>query len=108
MNPKDFRSPQAGRVVSVSSGYAAFVPAPLPPALTYDPASVLALSRADAALSELAGVGRTLPNSQLLIAPAVRREAVLSSRIEGTQTSFSELLQAEIGDGQRPPNADLK
>jgi Fic family protein len=58
---------------------------------------VLLLSRADAALSELSGVGRHLPNPHLLIAPYVRREAVLSSRIEGTRTSLSELLMDEAG-----------
>jgi Fic family protein len=47
-----------------------------------------ALSRADAALSELSGVGCLLPNPHMLIAPLMRREAELSSRIEGTQTTF--------------------
>jgi len=50
------------------------------------------LSDADRALSELAGVARTLPNPHLLIGPFVRKEAVLSSRIEGTQASYSDLL----------------
>jgi Fic family protein len=59
---------------------------------------VLALSRADAALSELSGLGRRLPNPHLLIAPYVRREAVLSSRIEGTKASLSDLLLDEIED----------
>ena len=60
---------------------------------------VLALSRADAALSELSGLGRHLPNPHLLIAPYVRREAVLSSRIEGTTTSLAELLLEEVAKG---------
>ena len=97
MNPKDFRAPAAGKVIRTRTGYAAFVPAPLPPDLAYDPDLVLLLSRADAALSELSGVGRHLPNPHLLIAPYVRREAVLSSRIEGTRTSLSELLMDEAG-----------
>jgi Fic family protein len=71
----------------------------LPPSLTYDDDLVLTLSRADAALSELAGLGRHLPNRHLLIAPYVRREAVLSSRIEGTRTTLSELLLDEATDG---------
>jgi Fic family protein len=58
---------------------------------------VLSLSRADAALSELSGLGRHLPNPHLLIAPYVRREAVLSSRIEGTRTTLSDLLMEEVG-----------
>ena len=97
MNPKNFRAPAAGKVIRTRTGYAAFVPAPLPPDLAYDPDLVLILSRADAALSELSGVGRHLPNPHLLIAPYVRREAVLSSRIEGTRTSLSELLMDEAG-----------
>ncbi|HEX6898800.1 MAG TPA: Fic family protein [Thermoanaerobaculia bacterium] len=98
MNPADFRDPSAGRIVQAPGGYAAFVPAPLPPELRYDSGLVLALSRADAALSELSGLGRQLPDPNLLIAPYVRREAVLSSRIEGTRASLSDLLldEAEV------------
>jgi len=98
VNPEDFRAPEAGRVVQTPQGYAAFVPAPLPPEIKYDAPLVNALSRADAALSELSGLGRQLPNPHLLIAPYVRREAVLSSRIEGTRASLSDLLMDEIGE----------
>jgi Fic family protein len=56
---------------------------------------VAALSDADRALGELAGLGRSLLNSHLVIAPFVRREAVLSSRIEGTQASLSDLYAYE-------------
>ena len=80
-------------------GYLAFVPSLLPPALKYDNDLVLALSRADAALSELSGLGRQLPNPHLLISPYVRREAVLSSRIEGTKASLSDLLLDELDAG---------
>jgi Fic family protein len=78
-------------------GALAFVPAPLPPALDYDAELVLALSRADGALSELSGLGRQLPDPHLLIAPYLRQEAVLSSRIEGTVTTLSELLIDQAG-----------
>lgn len=107
MNPADFHAPSAGRVIQAPGGYAAFLPAPLPPELTYDAGLVLALSRADAALSELAGLGRQLPNPHLLISPYVRREAVLSSRIEGTRASLSDLLldEAEV-DGSE--DGDLR
>lgn len=107
MNPADFRVPSAGRVVQAPGGYAAFVPASLPPELTYDAGLVLTLSRADAALSELSGLGRQLPNPHLLISPYVRREAVLSSRIEGTRTSLSELLLDEA-EGDRSEDADVR
>jgi cell filamentation protein, protein adenylyltransferase len=107
LNPADFRSPNAGRVVQTTAGYAAFVPAPLPPDLSYDSELVLSLSRADAALSELSGLGRQLPNPHLLIASYIRREAVLSSRIEGTRASLSDLLldEAEL---DRSDNADVQ
>lgn len=107
MNPSDFRDPSAGRVVQAPGGYAAFVPAPLPPDLAYDSALVLLLSRADAALSELSGLGRQLPNPHLLIAPYVRREAVLSSRIEGTRASLSDLLLDEA-EPERSGDGDVR
>ncbi len=97
MNKKDFKAIEAGRVVRAPQGYWAFVPAPLPPKIHYDTDLVRQLSRADAALSELSGLGRQLPNPHLLIAPWVRREAVLSSRIEGTRASLSDLLKDELG-----------
>ena len=96
MNRSDFREPSAGRVIQTPQGYAAFIPAPLPPKLAYDDRLVLALSKADAALSELSGLGRQLPNPHLLIAPYVRREAVLSSRIEGTLAGLADILLDEI------------
>src|SRR2546427_2866620 len=99
MDAAEFQVPAAGRVVKSKDGYWSFVPAPLPPKLDYTPDLVLALSRADAALSELSGLGRHLPNPHLLIAPYMRVEAVLSSRIEGTKTELAELLLDEIQAG---------
>jgi Fic family protein len=92
MQPSDFSKNKAGQLIKTSSGYWAFSPSPLPPrlAITWD--LVGEISAADRALSELAGVARTLPNPHLLISPFVRREAVLSSRIEGTQASLSDLF----------------
>ena len=66
MDPSDFRAPEAGRVLQTPTGYAAFVPAPLPPAMTYTAELTLVLSQADAALAELSGMGRPLPNLHLL------------------------------------------
>lgn len=100
MDPKDFVAPQSGRVIRAEGGYWAFVPAPLPPEIHWDTELVLALSRADAALSRLSGVGSQLPNPHLLIDPYARREAILSSRIEGTQASLSDLFLDEI-DSER-------
>jgi Fic family protein len=101
LNPDDFRAPEAGRVIRTPTGYDAFVPNPLPPRIPWSDELVRTLSRADAALSELSGLGSLLPNPHLLIAPYVRREAVLSSKIEGTTTDLSELLIDEANAG--PP-----
>lgn len=95
MDPTSFNCADAGRVIRTPEGYHAFVPAPPSLKLIYDSSLVLALSRADAALSELAGLGQMLPNPRLFIAPYVRREAVLSSRIEGTRASLSDILMDE-------------
>jgi len=95
MDPRIFGDSPSGRMVRDPTGYWAFVPHPLPPALTWTPTVVAALSQADRALGELAGLGRSLLNPHLLIAPFVRREAVLSSRIEGTQASLSDLYAYE-------------
>lgn len=65
------------------------------------------MSQADAALSELSGLGRYLPNPDLLIGPYVKREALASSRIEGTRAELSELLFDEIEPGRTPPEGDI-
>jgi Fic family protein len=106
LNKKDFISTATGRLVDIPQGYCAFVPAPLPPDIQYDAELVRLLSRADAALSELSGLGRILPNPHLLIGPWVRREAVLSSRIEGTRASLSDLLIDELAE-KRSADRDL-
>lgn len=93
------RSP-SGRLLKVGQGeaaYWAFVPNPLPPTLEFDLPLVQALSAADRALGELAGLGRNMPNPHLLIHPFIRREAVLSSRIEGTQADIADLYAYEAG-----------
>src|SRR2546426_10323156 len=101
-------SKPAGRYVRHSSGYAAFVPAPLPPELHWTPELSRALSDADRLIGRLAGEGGRLPNPHLLIRPFVRREAVLSSRIEGTRATLGELLAAEAGAAVDRSPADLR
>src|SRR5213594_2965478 len=97
-----------GRRVRCAGGYAAHVPDPLPPALVWSPTLVRALSDADRMIGRLAGEGGRLPNPHLLIRPFVRREAVLSSRIEGTQATLGELLAAEAGAAVERSPADLR
>jgi len=87
----------SGKYLPLSRGGQAFVPDPLPPDIAWTEALVARLSEADRVIGQLAGEGGRLPNPHLLIRPFVRREAVLSSKIEGTQATLGELLQAEAG-----------
>ncbi|MBL0058978.1 MAG: Fic family protein [Elusimicrobia bacterium] len=89
--------PVPGRWMKRPEGYRAFLPAPLPPTIPWTAALTRALSEADLVLGRLAGEGRQLPNPHLLIRPFIQREAVLSSRIEGTQATLGELLASEAG-----------
>ena len=97
---------RAGRYINQPTGYRAFIPAPLPP----DPPVRLngelqpLLSEANYALGRLDGAIHTLPNPDLFVTMYVRKEAVLSSQIEGTQSSLQDLLAAEasILDPDRP------
>ena len=77
--------------------YSAFLPAPLPPVLDWTPRLIRVLSDADRLIGRLAGEGGRLPNPHVLMRPFVRREAVLSSKIEGTQATLGELLASEAG-----------
>jgi len=118
MNPELFRQSPSGRLLQVGKGetaYLAFLPLSLPPDLPLDKGLVRTLSDADRALGELAGLGRTMPNPNLLIAPFIRREAVLSSRIEGTQADLTDLYAYEAGQlplftevKPPPPEADVR
>jgi Fic family protein len=87
MNTESFGKSTSGRIVRggpANAPYHAFVPHPLPPRVEFSPNLVLLLSDADRALGELSGYARNLANPELIVRPFIRREAVLSSRIEGT------------------------
>jgi Fic family protein len=90
-------SNRAGRFVPAGS-YEYFVPAPLPPnpPLEFDGELMMLLSRADQALGRLDGVVGTVPDPDLFVAMYVRQEAVLSSQIEGTQSTLEDLLNTEL------------
>lgn len=90
-----------GRVVATGgpASYHAFLPARLVRELDLDADTILLLSEADAALGRLAGAGRTLPDPHLLVNAYVTREAVASSRIEGTQASVTEVFDAAVTGG---------
>jgi len=96
VGPEDFVPAQRRHLVRAEGGYRAFVPPALPPKLAFDGKLSLRLSAADRAVGELAGVGRSLLNPQLLTHALIRREAVLSSRIEGTSATLSDLVLYEL------------
>ncbi|MEQ1826413.1 MAG: Fic/DOC family N-terminal domain-containing protein, partial [Pirellula sp.] len=83
---------RAGRYVKQSTGYRAFLPADLPPVppIAMEPELIRLLSDADRALGRLDGVATVLPNPDLFVAMFVRQEAVLSSQIEGTQSTLQD------------------
>jgi Fic family protein len=88
------------------AAYHAFVPKPVPRELVLAPDTIMLLSEADAALGRLAGVGRLLPDPHLLVNAYITREAVASSRIEGTQASVTEVFDAAITG--RSARADIQ
>ncbi len=91
-------SVRAGEYVRQPGGYRSFLPADLPPDPPVDLslAMVHLLSRADQAVARLDGVALTLPNPDLFVAMYVRQEAVLSSQIEGTQSTLDDVLAFEL------------
>ena len=106
MDRRDFAPQYPGRLTSVAGGSVAFVPDPLPPEIKWDATLATAVAEAQGALGRLAEVGRMMPNPHLLIRPFMRREAVLSSQIEGTQASHEDLLLFELDERveQRTPD----
>jgi len=91
-------SSRAGKTVPQGSGYLAYVPSKLPPSIEFDGEMIRLLSDADIALGRLAGITEILPNPDLFVAMYVRKEAVLSSQIEGIQCTLDEVLEAEVDE----------
>jgi Fic/DOC family N-terminal len=86
---------RAGQYVEQMAGYKAFIPNPLPPTpeIMMDQEMWNLLSQADRALGRLDGATDALPNPDLFVFMYVRKEAVLSSQIEGTQASLIDVLE---------------
>ena len=108
MDPRTFKTSSAGKCLKTREQYWAFIPNPLPPRIDYTPEIISALSNADRSLGKLSGIGSQLPNPYLLIAPYIRREAVSSSRIEGTLASLGDLFYFEATKSQTPKVPDVK
>jgi Fic family protein len=103
-------SSRAGRYVTQPAAYRAFIPCPLPPDPPVEISGNLqvTLSQADRALGRLDGSIQTLPHPDMFVYMYVRKEAVLSSQIEGTQSSLQDVLAAEarILAPDRPQDVD--
>ena len=109
MDPAEFASSQFGEATREPGNKWAFwyfKPATIPRSLDLTSATIKALSEADASLGRLSGLGALTRDPQLLLGPYLRREAVASSRIEGTQASLSDVLQAEAS-GAPSTNEDI-
>src|SRR5438445_4899574 len=103
MNAADFRDSAFGELYRpVGAGYPAFKPAPMPRGLILDPETVMTLSTADAASGRLAGAGRHLHDPAMFLRTYITREVLASSRIEATQASLSEVLQADANEEASP------
>jgi Fic family protein len=103
MNPDDFKNSPSGQLVPTIDRCMAFVPNPLPPKGLDLAKLIKPLEMSVGALGELSGVGRTLPDPELLVRPFSRVEAVASSKIEGTVSPTPELLMLE-----RSPDAPVR
>ena len=104
---------EAGQYITSTVGgesYQAFLPAPLPPdpPLALDGELLQWLEKANRAIGRLDGISDVLPDSHLFLYQYVRKEALLSSQIEGTQSSFSDLLLFEMDEAPGVPLDDAR
>ena len=108
MDHSQFIAHDTGRLVKTLDGHLAFVPAPLPPKIDLSFELMRRLSEADHALGTLGGIGRILPNPHLLTQPFLNREAVLSSRIEGTEASATDLALFQAAGSPESNESDVR
>ncbi len=86
----------AGQFIPIDGGHLAFVPSLLPPHVEYTTPTIALLSEAAEALGGVASIGDFVPNPRLLVYSFLSLEAVMSSAIEGTQTTAAQLFEAKI------------
>ena len=108
MNTERFKNSPTGRLIKTATNYWAFIPNPLPPAGLdkFSAEFVAILSEADRGIGALKSLSKLIPNPNLLVAPYVRKEAVQSSRIEGTQASLSDIFYYEASK-EKPKHPDV-
>lgn len=111
VDPKLFQSKDFGRLYRhAASGWDfwAFKPNPIPRTMNLAPETVLALSEADAALGRLAGAGRQLHDPNIFVRPYITREALASSRIEGTQATLEDVFREEAAAADEPTRSSVR
>ena len=104
----DIDKSPSGKVILTPNEYNAFIPNKLPPHIEWDNRLAISLSRADFTLGKLAKEGSRLPNPKILMRPFITREAVLSSKIEGTQSTIGEILAYNAGAAVKQNHDDLQ
>ena len=108
MEVAQYATTEFGRARQIGGrhGYVAYFPAPVPRSLDLPGPTISRLANAEGSLGRLAGIGRLLPKPELLVKPYLLREALASTRIEGTQASLAEILETDATGGA--PNADVE
>ncbi len=108
MDASEFKSERTGILKKLpNSIFCSFEPRELPIEIKYSPELVKLLTEASVSLGNLSEAGRKLRNPHLLIIPYLKKEAVLSSKIEGTRTTLSEVFLHEA-ERKRNFNSDLE
>jgi len=108
MEPSEFKSERTGILKRVPNTiFDCFEPKPLPFTITYNPELVNLIGNTNHSLGKLSEAGRKLRNPHLLIMPYLKKEAVLSSKIEGTKTTLSDLFLHEA-EKKRTANDDME
>lgn len=114
MDLEKFGKSPVGRLVPIEGehrgehfSHFAFVPDKLPASFSFSGETLLALTLAVDAVARLDGAGRRLPNPALLVRPAIRREAISTSALEGTYTTLPEILQSELFEDEEEPSRDV-
>lgn len=105
MDPVDFTKAAPGRLVPTTHGVLAFVPNPLPRGIILPSATVKRLAMAERAVGRLSGVTLQEFSPYLVSSPLLHREAILSSRIEGTITTPEQLVLLEAEEVDQPARA---
>lgn len=111
MRKELFEKSTSGKLIKVirpNADYLAFVPHPLPPSLHFNSELTKLLADATQKMGELAGIGHLIPNPHLFSGAAIRREAVLSSKIEGTETEIDQLYLFEMDPEGASEKSDAK